>query len=135
MWLLLFSYLAARMFLLLSLPATPGCLSTLLKSRFISAVLEHWCIPLQRGACKAVAGRGEMPEMLQVNVGVRAVLTYLWASGEAAALPVQCSLSSLAQLQSQGSFFSLKTVPFPPGREHQHILPHSCSTSFNKMPL
>lgn len=34
--------------------------------------------------------------MLRVDLGVRAALTYPWASGEAAVLPVQCSLSSLA---------------------------------------
>lgn len=73
--------------------------------------------------------------MLWVDLGVGAALTYPWASGEAAALPVQRCLSSLAQLLSQDSFFSLKTVPFPLGREHQHILPRSCSSPFNKMPL
>lgn len=46
--------------------------------------------------CKAMAGRGELPEMLRVDLGVRAALTYPWVSGEAAVLPVQCSLSSLA---------------------------------------
>ena len=84
--------------------------------------------------CKARAGGGELPETLRVDLGIRAALTYPWASREAAVLPVQCSPSSLAQLLSQDSFFSLKTVPFPPGREHQHILLRSCSSPFNKMP-
>jgi len=67
-----------------------------------------------------MAGRGELPEMMRVDLGVRAAHQ---VSEEAAALPIQCSSSSLAQLSSQDSLFSLKSVPFLPGRNNTSTHP------------
>ena len=54
MWVLLFGYLAAKTSLLSSPPATPGCLSPFLKSRFVPAILEQRLIPLHRSAAQSI---------------------------------------------------------------------------------
>lgn len=81
-----------------------------------------------------VLARWWLPEMLRVNLGVRAALIPPWASGQAAVLPILCSLVFLAQLLSQDSFPTGNCV-LSFREEHQHILPRSCSSPFNKMPL
>lgn len=73
--------------------------------------------------------RWGLPEILQLSLGVRAALMYPGHQGR-----LQHSLSSASHPQWH-SFFSLKTVSFSLGREHQHILPRSCSSASNKMLL
>lgn len=96
------------------------CIQTMLRR----LGLKSWGIYLQGGGWERW-----LPGILQVNLSVRAALMY---PGHQEML--QHSLSSASHPQWH-SFFSLKTVSFSPGREHQHILPRSCSSPSNKMLL